>query len=59
MSQSADLGYTIGLAESKTKDEAGKTATRHSKYLTAWNKQDDGSWKFAIDGGNSSPPGEN
>ena len=60
MSVTGDLGYTVGMAEFKGEDAEGKPVTRYTQYLTVWKKQADGSWKFVIDGGNSSParPGE-
>jgi ketosteroid isomerase-like protein len=56
MSASADLGYTIGLSENRVEAADGKQQVRYGKYLTVWKKQTDGSWKFVIDGGNSTPP---
>ncbi len=55
MSGGGDLGYTIGLAEFKGEDQQGKPAIGYTKYLTIWKKQADGSWRYVIDGGNSSP----
>jgi len=49
---SADLGYTIGVAEWRWPEKDGKTATRASKYLTVWKKKPDGSWKVQADLGN-------
>jgi ketosteroid isomerase-like protein len=45
---SGDLGCTVGLAS--------VTALHsYSKYLTIWQRQADGSWKFVADGGNARP----
>jgi ketosteroid isomerase-like protein len=51
VSKSADLGYTFGnwtLTNAKGEKSFGN-------YMTVWKKQKDGSWKFVIDGGNSTP----
>lgn len=45
---SGDLGCTVG--------EARITSLHHfSKYLTVWQRQPDGAWKFVADGGNVRP----
>ncbi len=51
VSKSADLGYTYGNW-TFTNANAEKS---YGNYLTVWKKQQDGSWKFVIDGGNSTP----
>lgn len=51
VSKSADLGYTFGnwiFTNVKGEKEYGN-------YMTVWKKQKDGSWKYVIDGGNSTP----
>jgi len=48
-----DLGYTWGNWKYKAPD-----TTYYGNYFTAWKKQKDGSWKVALDGGNSSPKPE-
>jgi ketosteroid isomerase-like protein len=50
---SGDLGYTYGTYEFSTKDKDGKPVVDHGKYTTIWKKQKDGSWKVALDMGNS------
>lgn len=47
---SGDLAFTVGEAEIR----AGQSVF-HSKYLTIWRRQPDGSWKFITDGGNGRP----
>ena len=47
---SGDLGYTWGNWKYQAPD-----TTYYGNYFTAWKKQKDGSWKVALDGGNSSP----
>lgn len=53
---SGDLGYTFGTYLLTGTDAVGKPVMRYGKYLTIWKKQLDGSWKFVVDMGNSSPP---
>ena len=55
MAASGDMGYTYGNYVLKTKDKDGKTGARYGKYTSIWKKQQDGSWKVALDMGNSSP----
>jgi ketosteroid isomerase-like protein len=47
---SGDLGFTIGDATFEL-----TTVTFHTKYLTIWQKQDDGKWRFPADFGSSRP----
>lgn len=51
---SGDLAFTIGTATYSLATGTG-TQTSHSKYLTVWTRQADGSWRFLLDGGNASP----
>lgn len=55
LAASGDLGYTWGTSEYRTTGPDGKPLVRHGKYLTVWKKQPDGSWRFVVDIGNSSP----
>ena len=55
MAASGDLGYTYGNYVFKHKDKAGKLISDYGKYTSIWKKQKDGSWKVAVDMGNSSP----
>ena len=51
VSKSADLGYTFGnwiLTDAEGKKSYGN-------YVTFWKKQADGSWKYVLDTGNSTP----
>ncbi len=52
---SLDLGFTIGDYTSTSRGASGAAIQRFGKYLTVWQRQRDGSWKFMIDGGNSTP----
>ena len=49
-SKSGDLGYTLGNWKMVTKD-----TTYYGNYYTVWKKQEDGGWKFVVDGGNNTP----
>jgi ketosteroid isomerase-like protein len=53
MAASGDLGYTYGTYEFVSKDKGGKPIVDKGKYTTIWKKQKDGSWKVALDMGNS------
>jgi ketosteroid isomerase-like protein len=54
ISASADLGYTYGTYEFRSKDKDGKPVIDHGKYTSIWKKQKDGSWKVVLDMGNAS-----
>lgn len=51
---SGELGYTWGNWKMELKD-----TNYYGNYFTVWKKQNDGSWKMALDGGNSTPPQDN
>jgi ketosteroid isomerase-like protein len=55
ISAGGDMGYTMGHATITGKDKEGKATTSHSRYVTIWRKQADGSWKFIFDGGVPQP----
>jgi len=55
IAESSDLGFTYGTYISLGSDDEGNQVQSHGKYVTIWQRQDDGSWKFVLDGGNSSP----
>ncbi|MEE1655967.1 nuclear transport factor 2 family protein [Microvirga sp. CF3062] len=48
---SQDLGYTFGRYTLR-EDGAIKA---HGVYVSIWKKQSDGSWKFVLDGGGTTP----
>ncbi len=53
VANSGELGYTFGdwiYTAKSSKD------TVYGNYVTIWKKQKDGSWKFILDGGNTTPP---
>lgn len=51
VSKSADLGYTFGNWIFTNKDDE----KGYGNYMTVWKKQKDGTWKYVMDGGNSTP----
>lgn|SRR5512143_304389 len=55
VSDSRDLGFTIGEYISTGLGPSGAAVQRFGKYLTVWKLQRDGAWKFVVDGGNSTP----
>ena len=50
---SGDLGYTYGRFYTMVIDSLGETKKRKGYYISVWRKQDDGSWKYVLDGGTS------
>jgi ketosteroid isomerase-like protein len=48
---SGDLGYTFGRYTLRE----GKDITTHGVYVSIWKKQPDGSWKYVLDGGGTTP----
>ncbi len=58
ISASQDLGFTYGTYVSTQEDEAGNTVESHGKYVTIWQRQEDDTWKWVLDGGNPSPGSE-
>lgn len=53
VSQSGDLAYTFGNYELL---DFTRNQIRYGNYVTIWRKMDDGSWKWVLDGGASTPP---
>lgn len=49
------LGYSYGKWELTGKDSIGKAEKNYGVYVTVWKRQADNSWKFVLDGGNSTP----
>jgi len=52
---SGDLGYTFGRYQRTVIDSLNNESSRYGTYVSVWKKQEDGSWKFVIDAGNSLP----
>lgn len=55
VSTDGTLGYTYGNWEYTTKDISGKEETLYGNYVTIWKRQQDGKWKYVLDGGNTTP----
>lgn len=51
---SGDLGFTVGEYTFTPTDRT--VAGRRGKYLTVWEAQLGGSWRYVVDGGSTSPP---
>jgi ketosteroid isomerase-like protein len=49
VSDTADLGYTIGTYQLAMNDAEGKSMSTLGKYVTVWKKQADGKWKVVAD----------
>jgi ketosteroid isomerase-like protein len=49
LSESGELGYTYGVYSIRPN---GKDTVLHGTYITVWQKQPDGKWKFVLDSGN-------
>jgi ketosteroid isomerase-like protein len=54
-SSSGDLGMTVGEYVFTGRGMNGSVVQRFGKYLTIWQRQPNGDWRFVIDGGNQSP----
>jgi ketosteroid isomerase-like protein len=52
---SGDLGFTVGEAVLRGRGPKGEVRERGTKYLSIWQRQPDGVWRFVMDGGNSRP----
>jgi ketosteroid isomerase-like protein len=55
MASSRDLGYTYGIFKSEIKS-TGEISK--GTYVTIWEKQTDGSWKFVLDTGTQGLPAD-
>jgi ketosteroid isomerase-like protein len=53
LSQSGDLGYTYGIFTNQVKRTG---VISKGTYVTIWEKQKDGSWKFVLDTGTQGLP---
>ena len=51
VAKSGELGYTWGNWKFELKG-----TTYYGNYFTVWKLQNDGTWKVALDGGNTTPP---
>ena len=55
VAQSGDMGFTVGNAVFTGRRDDGGQIVRFSKYLTVWQRQRDGSWRYVVDGGSARP----
>ncbi len=56
LSDSGDLGYTIGRFEASTLRNGERVVLQRGKYLSVWRKQADGTWKVEADISNPGEP---
>lgn len=49
VSDNGDMAYMIENAQVSFTDSTGKAITMNNKAVSIWRKQDDGSWKNAVD----------
>lgn len=52
---SGNLGYTFGGYTLTTKTATGKDTVTYGNYVSIWKRKKDGSWRYVIDTGNSTP----
>jgi ketosteroid isomerase-like protein len=52
---SGTLGYTFGGYTLTAKTAAGKDTVMYGNYISVWKRKKDGSWRYVIDTGNSTP----
>ena len=55
VSPDGELGYTYGTWEYSVQGKDGKIKKQSGNYVTIWKKQNDGSWKYVLDGGTTFP----
>lgn len=55
-SKDGTMGFTWGRFVSTYIAADGSTVTGHGKYVSIWQRQADGTWKWSVDMGNSNPP---
>ncbi len=58
VSASGDMGHNFGPYVLTVPGKDGSSQKSYGNFNTIWKKQADGSWKFAVDAGHSSPPPE-
>jgi ketosteroid isomerase-like protein len=52
---SGTLGYTFGGYTLTAKTDTGKDTVMYGNYISVWKRKKDGSWRYVIDTGNSTP----
>lgn len=55
VSPDGQLGFTFGKWKYNEIDKTGKEISSYGNYVTIWKKQLDGSWKYVLDGGSTTP----
>jgi len=55
ISESGDMGWTFGKWRFILRSGDFTDTVSRGVYVTFWEKQEDGSWKYVIDGGNITP----
>lgn len=55
VSPDGKLGYTLGKWTYISPNKSGAIDTTFGNYVTIWKKQSDGSWKYVLDGGGTTP----
>ena len=58
ISESADLGYTLGSWKYSLVDSLGIEQAATGYYVTIWEKTPEGNWQWIFDSGVSGPPPE-
>ncbi|MGD8605449.1 MAG: hypothetical protein PVH24_03335 [Candidatus Zixiibacteriota bacterium] len=58
ISESADLGYTLGSWKYSLVDSLGIEQAATGYYVTIWEKTPEGNWQWVFDSGVSGPPPE-
>jgi ketosteroid isomerase-like protein len=59
ISESGDMGYTLGRWDYMTADSLGvESSVSYGYYVSIWKKQADGSWKYVFDTGVNGPKEE-
>lgn len=56
ISNTGDLGYTVGSWLLEIVDSTGQTNFGKGNYITIWKRQTDGSWKYVFDTGTEGQP---
>ena len=58
IAKSGDLGYTWGKYLISAPDSLGNTMQQTGYYVSVWKRQQDGQWKYVLDGGTEPVPVE-
>lgn len=55
VANTGDLAFTVGESIRTGRSASGAAEQRFGKYLTVWQRQRNGAWKFVVDGENTTP----